>query len=137
MENTIINYWAVLVAGIASMAVGMIWYSPALFGKVWITATGKTQEELMEGQGMGKTYGITFVLALLMAYVLAQFARYLDVNSAIQGIQLGFWVWLGFVVTVGANSILFERRPAKLYWINMGYYLVQLFVMGLILALWR
>jgi hypothetical protein len=33
-----VNYLAVLVAAIAAMIVGFVWYSGALFGKAWARA---------------------------------------------------------------------------------------------------
>ena len=43
MESMGINYWAVLVAGVAYMVLGAIWYTPALFGNAWLKAIGKTK----------------------------------------------------------------------------------------------
>ena len=31
-----LNYWAVLVSAVASMTIGALWYSPILFGKIWM-----------------------------------------------------------------------------------------------------
>lgn len=49
----------------------------------------------------------------------------------------GFWIWLGFVVPVMAGDTLFAKKPMGLLWIGAGYYLVQLLVMGAILAVWQ
>jgi hypothetical protein len=35
----VVNYWAVLVCGIAAMAVGGLWYG-ALFGRTWAREMG-------------------------------------------------------------------------------------------------
>ena len=35
-----VNLWAVLVAGIATMVVGFLWYSPMLFARPWMVAMG-------------------------------------------------------------------------------------------------
>ena len=41
-----INWLAVLLAFIASMAIGFVWYMPAVLGKRWMAAIGKTEEDL-------------------------------------------------------------------------------------------
>ncbi len=53
------------------------------------------------------------------------------------GLQLGFWMWLGLIVTTHVNGVLYEKRPFALFAINMGHYLVSLLAAGAILALWR
>ncbi len=35
-----VNYLAVLVAAIVGMVVGFIWYSPKVFGKMWMKLSG-------------------------------------------------------------------------------------------------
>jgi len=65
-----INYLAVLVAALIPMAVGALWYSPALFAKKWMALVGKTEEEMKNVNPM-KAYGISFLTSLIMAYVLA------------------------------------------------------------------
>jgi len=35
-----INLWSMLVAAIATMVVGFLWYSPLLFARPWMVAMG-------------------------------------------------------------------------------------------------
>lgn len=132
-----VNYVAVLLAGVASMVIGFIWYGP-LFGKMWMKLSGITKEKIEEGKkNMPVTYGTMFVGSLIMAYVLAHFTYFAGATTVAQGMQAGFWAWLGFVATVGLSSILFEGKPMNLYFINVGYQLANLLVMGAIIAGWR
>lgn len=137
-----VNYLAVFVAAIASMVVGFLWYGP-LFGKMWMQMMGYGQADMDAAKakgGMGKSYAIAFIGSLVTAYVLAHIigmANMAGVSSGISsGISSAFWVWLGFVATVGLGSVLWERRTWKLYCFNMGHQLVHLIVMGLIIAAW-
>ena len=41
-----INLVAVIIASVANMALGYLWYSPTLFGKEWIQLMGYTKESL-------------------------------------------------------------------------------------------
>ncbi len=45
MESTGINYLAVFVAAAAYWLLGALWYSKAIFGKTWLEALGKSEEE--------------------------------------------------------------------------------------------
>ncbi len=133
-----INLLAILVAAVANMVLGFLWYSPILFGKKWLLAVGKTEDQLKsEKKGIGKTYLLTFIGALVMAYVLAHIVGYTGATTISGGIQAGFWMWLGFVVTTSLGGLLFEKRPPAIFYITSGYYLVALIIMGAILAVWR
>ena len=137
MPEVSINYLAVLVCGVIHMVLGALWYSPLLFGKLWMKVMGKSEEELKEmNQGVWKAYVFSFLGALVMAFVLAHVIDYAQADSIIDGLQGGFWVWLGFVVTTSMAGILFEGRPKGLYFIYNGYQLVSLLVIGVILAVW-
>jgi hypothetical protein len=135
-----INYVAVLVAGVASMIVGFLWYSPALFGKKWAILKGYTDESLKAAQaGMGKWYGVSFVLSLLMAYMLAHVMFFSD-NFFHKGLLAVGWtsalfMWLGFVMPVQVTQQIFGERKWKLFAIDTGYQLVSLLVMGLVIGL--
>lgn len=139
MPDAVVNLTAVLVAAIASMAVGFAWYSTALFGKQWMKLVGMTNKHMKEAKwGMGKTYGISFVSSLVMAYVLAHVLSYVGATTWQTGAQGGFWMWLGFVATTGVNEHLFavKPKPWTLYLINQGNLLVSLLATGAILATW-
>lgn len=136
-----INYFAVLLAGISNMIIGFLWYGP-LFGKPWMALMGFTKESIknMKGKGMGKTYGLMMAGAFVMAYVLAHslaFASAFTKTTGVSaGLMVGFWSWLGFVAPVMMGAQLWENKPWKLFFIQAGYYLVALCVMGVILAVW-
>jgi hypothetical protein len=140
MEFLGVNLWSVLVAAVATMILGFVWYSPLLFAKPWTVAMGydpndKAKMDEMR-KGAGKLYGITFVASLISAFVLAKIIDVTTVNSALYGMKIGFAVWLGFVTTVQLTSTLFKKRPIKLYLIDTGYQLVCYLAMGAILAKW-
>jgi hypothetical protein len=54
-----INYLAVLVAALVSMVIGGLWYSPLLFGNIWMKLSGITQKDVEKAkkQGMMKSMG--------------------------------------------------------------------------------
>lgn len=135
-----INLVAVLVASIVSMALGFLWYSPMMFAKPWMKLMGYSAESMKKAQKeMGKMYGISFVLSLLTAYVMAHvmalsksFYHYSGVTT---GMTTAFWMWLGFVMPVQATSEIFGSKKWNLLGINTGYQLVSLLGMGVVLGL--
>ena len=131
-----INLLAVLVAAIAAIVLGFLWYGP-LFGKVWMQLMGMDKKKMgkdMKKQ-MTKSYIIMVISTLVTSFILAHFVKYLGTSLA-EALQTTFWIWLGFIATVQLGIVLWEGKPWKLYFINTSYWLVNLSVMSIILAVW-
>jgi hypothetical protein len=72
-----------------------------------------------------------------MAFVLVHAVHYAGASHDwAQGAAVGFFNWLGFVAVATLGSVTFEKRPLKLYFINNGYLLLALLLMGTVLAVW-
>jgi hypothetical protein len=85
---------------------------------------------------MGKVFGITWVLSLVMSLNLAMFLNDPRTTTA-WGAEAGFLAGFGWV-TMGFGIVsLFERRPITYVLINGGYLTVSLTAMGAILGAWR
>jgi Protein of unknown function (DUF1761) len=135
MENLYINHFAVFVCAVANLALGALWYSPVLFYKGWLTETGLTEEQLA-ASNPAKTYGLAFLIALVMSYSLAFFlgdAATTPAWGATAGFLAGFgWAALSFTIIA-----LFERRTWRYIFINGGFITIYLTLAGFILGLWR
>jgi hypothetical protein len=129
-----LNYWAILVAAASTFLIGGIWYSPAVFGKIWMQENGFT-EEGMKNSNMAKIFGLTFLLALIAAINLAMFMGPEDKPA--MGALWGFLAGFGWVATFIGTHYLFERKSFRLFLINAGYSIVSLTVMGVIIAAWK
>ena len=81
-------------------------------------------------------YVINTIGNIVLAYVLAHVVRYVQVSSAMQGAQVGFWIWLGFLVPTLLTVYMFEGRKIKLYFIYISYQLIALVLEGIILTIW-
>jgi hypothetical protein len=140
MELLGIRLLPVLVAAIATMVIGFLWYSPWLFARPWMVAMGYNPDDKARMGEMrksaGKSYAIAFVTSLLSAFVLAKVIDITTVNSPLYGMKVAFAMWLGFVTTVQLTAKLFENKPTKLYLINTSYQLVCYLAMGAIIASW-
>lgn len=122
-----------VLAAIASFALGALWYT-VLFGRPWRRLMGVPEGAAKEG--MAKTLAVGFLVELLRAYVMLKVVAAMGAYSFDTGVEAGFWVWLGFVATVGVSQVLYERRGWKLFAITYGYHLAALLLMGGILAAW-
>lgn len=128
-----LNYLAVTVAAVSTFILGALWYSPALFGKPWMAASGMTEEKAKEGN-MLKIFGLAFLLEFAAAFVLALFIG--SGAGLHMGLLLGLHVGLFFVAGGLGVVYLFEQRPLMLWLVNAGYMTVAFCLMGAILGAW-
>jgi len=145
MMHAHVNYLAVVVAALAAMMVGFVWYSQALFGRMWIKIIGKENLSQVEQEQMkkdtGPYFGVMFAGTLIGAFVFALFIRWLHAYTAVEGMQIAFWAWLGFIFPVVLGAALFSGKDKDLVWllflIQAGHSLAGMLVMGAILGMWR
>ena len=129
-----VNLIAVLLCGVASLVLGGLWYSPALFAKAWQRGAGLSDEDAKSGN-IAMIFGGAFVLSLIAAYV---FGMFLGDKMPLAGtVGAGFAAGLCWVAASFGINYLFERRPMSLWLINGGYHTLQFTLFGLILGLIR
>jgi hypothetical protein len=132
-----VNALGVLLAAVSSMVVGSVWYARPVLGNTWM----KLAKVKMDGDKskVAPMLALTFVLALLTAYILAH-VSYLSNsffhNSFLQdSMATAFWLWLGLTAARIFTHDLFEGRPSKLTLITVSHELVTLLIMGLVIGL--
>lgn len=130
-----VAWLAVLVAALVKFLIGWGWYSPMAFGKQWQELAKVSAAQVQSG--LMPALIAEAIGDLIMAFVLARFIFHYGVSDIVGGIRVGAMAWLGFVATVLANQIFYERKPQQLVFINAGYLLVSLVVMGAILGPWH
>jgi hypothetical protein len=130
-----INWMAVVAAAVSTFVLGGLWYSPALFGRAWMSVNHLNDADLAKSN-MAKIFGLAFLFALIMAANLAAFLAE-PKTTASWGATAGFLAGFGWVTLGIATIALFERRSPKYVLINGGYMTVSFIVMGLILGAWR
>ena len=70
MGDMHVNYLAIVVAAIANMVVGALWYGPMLFAKQWMAWNNMSAEEIKK-INPGPLYAQSLVATLLTYFVLA------------------------------------------------------------------
>lgn len=125
------NLSAVLSAAIASFAFGGLWYSPALFGRLWDRENGGA----MQSGHPAKVFGISFVFSVIAA---VSFAFWLGPAPPLEtALKTGALAGFGLVAASFGINYQFAQRSFKLWLIDGGYHTVQFILFGLILGLWH
>lgn len=154
------NPWAILIAAVAALVIGAVWYNPKVFGNAWMRESGMTEEK-MKGGNMAIIFGLALVFAAMLALFLSQMTNHqwgaLSLvggdpetaeasyaafmadygtkfrtykHGAFHGVLAGIFI----VLPILGTNALFERKSAKYILINVGYWTVTLAVMGAILC---
>lgn len=127
-----VNWLAVIVAAIASMGLGAIWYN--VLGKQWLSAIGKTREQLNAADWTPFAWG--FAVQLVMAYFIALITPALfGATDVWNGVLAGVHMWAGFGITALILNHRYQGLPWKLTAIDGGYYLGVLVIQGIVIGL--
>ena len=129
-----INWLAVLLAFVASMVIGFVWYMPAVLGNRWMAAIVKTEDDLKNISGGAGIWLPMMVAAALTAILLAVLIASLGLDNALAGGL--FALVMGLVFRAGGHVIHngFAGRPAAVTLIDSGHDLVAMGVSGAIIG---
>jgi hypothetical protein len=131
-EEGHVNWLGVVVATIAAMVIGSIWYSNMGFGRTWVALSGR---QIAEGQTqVGPLYALTALSALVESIALAWFINQTGWTTGAGGALIGLYAGLGFIATAMFAQVLFAGQAPRLFAINAGYQTFQLVVMGAIIG---
>jgi hypothetical protein len=128
------NYPAVVVAAVVYWILGALWFG-LLFAKPWMALEHVTDEQARSINPV-LPYVVSFLLNLLIAFVLAQLCLWRNATTAARGAALGILLWIGLVGPITYTTYMYEMRPWQLFAINQFYPLAGLCVMGAILGAW-
>lgn len=134
MPSFDVNWLAVVVATVAAMIIGYLWYGP-VFGKIWLRGMGKTQEEI-QASGSSAAIPISIVTAFITAVALASVMSAAGADTVTEGIVWGLFAAFGFIATSQMNNAVYEGRNSTVTTLYIIYQLFTLAVMGTIIAVW-
>ncbi len=136
MIHASLNYLAVLVAGLAYFALGAIWYARPVFGNLWMSGIGKTEEQLKaEFSAMKMVYAL--IGSLLVAYGMARILSWTMAATVTDALMAALVAGVCFVLTTFAVRDTMEGHPFKLTAINVLYNIIGFLLIGLILGVWK
>jgi hypothetical protein len=159
------NPYAVLVATLATLLVGFVWYNPKVFGTIWMNESGMTEEKAKQGN-MLKIFGLTIFYSLMLSFMVpalvihqmgplgmvggpnlvdkalpsytAFMADYGDAfRSFKHGALHGAMSGVFLALPITAINGLFEQKSWKYILVNAGYWITTLTIMGAIICGWK
>ncbi len=130
------NYIALVLALVWNVALGMFWYSPKVFFKIWQEAEGITDED-MKGSNPAVAMAANLVTAIVTIWSLAVLANLTDVRGALAGAGLGALAAIGFVVASEVSNAAFRMTKPVVILIDAGYRLLFLAGAGALIGGWR
>lgn len=159
------NPISVLVATLATLLVGFVWYNPKVFGTIWMRETGMTEEDAKKGN-MLKIFGFTILFSLMLSFImptlvihqmgalgmiggpseaekaLPSYAAFLaDYGDAFRtykhGALHGFMTGLFIALPIVGINSQFEQKSWKYIFVTAGYWIVTMTIMGAIICGWK
>ncbi len=156
------NFLAISIAALVPIIIGFLWYNPKLLGTSWMKEAEITKEKL-KASNMAIVFAFTLVLSFLIAFFLPQLtihqigalqltggdpalaeasyhlfiADYATAfrtfkHGALHGLLAGTFLFFPVIAING----MFERKSWKYIFINSGYWVVCLTIMGAIICGW-
>lgn len=134
MFETNINCLAVLAAATAAWIFGAAWYMS--LSKPWLRAVERTPEEVKAtGQKPWVPFVGSFLLEIVMAYILARTIEAVGVTDLRGGLLTGFAAAVGFAVPATAINYMYPARKLMLTLIDGGHWLGVLVIQGAVIGL--
>jgi Protein of unknown function (DUF1761) len=122
-----VNLLAVLVAGVAMLVIGGVYYG--LLGS-HVAAVG-------EPRPGWQVPVVELLRGLVLAAVVAGLAAYAGIGTAAGGLVLGLVLWVGFPTVLWTGAVFHERVPVRQAAVHAGDWLAKLLVAGVIVAVWQ
>ncbi len=125
------SLFGILLAVVVATALGMLWFSPLMFGKTWakLSKLDMGGPDDCKGKGMWKSLCgnilLNFVTAIMVYTILAAGFHMTDL----------FAIWSAFALPIFANEVFWGGAPLKLFLINAGFSVVSLAFMSQVI-LW-
>jgi hypothetical protein len=135
MEMGTVNFFSIIVAALAYMILGAIWYSPALFGNAWLRGIGKTREQVT-AEFSPVNYVLGLITSFISAYGIARIMAWTGRDSISDGVVIGLLVGICFILAPLIINNVYEKRPKSLTLINALYHTTGFIIIGIIMGAW-
>jgi len=123
-----VNFIAILVAAIAGMISGAVWYG--VFAKQWMKAVGFTEQP----QQNPKIYIVALISQFIIAYMLYGVILHVGTFTIGAGILSAIFCWIGFTLAPMAVNHRFQGAGWDLTIIDSGYWLLVFVLQGAIIG---
>jgi hypothetical protein len=125
-----VNVLGILAATAIGMVLGALWYSPLLFGNIWMKCLGKTPETL--GSATLPMIG-SVIASFLTAFGVALLLSLINVATLTAALSLGGILGLLIIFPAFLSDSLFSDWGTPLLFIQSGYRVVSVLLMSVAL----
>ncbi|HEX5168216.1 MAG TPA: DUF1761 domain-containing protein [Cyclobacteriaceae bacterium] len=129
--QTRMNYWAVSATGILAFALSLLWYSPLMFGKIWMQYRHAPNPSTPQW-----TIAFAPLREVLASYVVAVLIVRLGLSDWKASARLMVILWAAFHAVGMAGAILWDNMQWQLGVVHAGDWLVKLVFIGIVLTMW-
>jgi hypothetical protein len=130
-----INLIAVLIATIASMTIGFVWYNPKAFGSAWMKCIGMTEADKNK-EDMQKSVGIGFIATVISMTFIALILEIVGTSTITEAATVAVVLWAATALPGALHGVAWEKHTMHLVYINTGNALVTYIVGAVILQWW-
>jgi hypothetical protein len=127
-----INYVAVVVTGFAAFILSGIWYSPMVFGPIWMKYRTIAPSEFPEW-----TMVFAPLRELIASYVIALLLMRLSLTTWKSAVKLILLLWFAFHAVGMAGAILWDHMAWQLGMVHAGDWLMKMLFMAVVLSMWH
>lgn len=125
----------ILVATVANMALGFLWYSSPVFGRPWMRETGKTMDQIKKGSNAFLYLG-AIAGAFIVSFAVGLLIENTFTETIVDAVLLSLLLWAAFFLVPTFVNYAFEGRSWMLYLIYVAHQLVGFLLSAVIYFLW-
>lgn len=122
---------AIVVTGLVAFACSIAWYSPFLFGPIWMESRGASVASSPAWKFMTMPLR-EIITACLLAWLIVR----LSIANWRQAALLGFVLWAAFYAVQLAGAVIWDDMPWALGAVHAGDWLMKMLLMSIMLSLW-
>lgn len=133
---TQINIPAVLLATVINFSVVTLWFSPALFGPLWMKLLAKHGGDAKDGVTL-RSLAAVFLFLFIFNCGLELAANQTRTIGMADGVALGLIVWLFVLFAQIGIMAAMEKRSVLLTILYGGLFAVNTVISSALFAMWR
>lgn len=119
---------AIIISALSNFVLGGLWYSPILFGTIWLKEQSLTCEQL-------KSHGVRpYVFSLIYSILAAVGFNYLIMNSIslYNNLIIALIVGVLLIATAIGTNYQFAGRSNKTFLIDAGYHVARCIIYAIV-----
>lgn len=131
-----VNLVAVVIATVACMGFGSVWYGPKLFGDMWIRLEGLDKQKL-QSSDMKISMMQGFLATLVANFFLAVILLIADTATIADALKIAAVVWAATALPGTLHDVAWAKKPMNLLYLKASHVLINFCLSAAILQAMR